>query len=78
MIVSIPQKISEEKIVDVAGVNLQRCREESEQWLENIDPTHLVFSLFCYSITIVFYASKYPIQLSVNLSDLVKLSLVDK
>ena len=30
------------KIVDVADVNQRRCLEESGQWLENVDHTHLV------------------------------------
>ena len=37
---SITQKISEEKIVDVAEVNQWRSSEESGQWLENVDPTY--------------------------------------
>ena len=39
---SIPEKISEEKFVDVAEVSQRRCLEKSEQWLENVDRTHLV------------------------------------
>ena len=35
---------SEEKIIDVAKVNQRRWLEESGQWLENIDPTHLVLA----------------------------------
>ena len=38
---SIPKKISEEKIVDVAEVNQRCCTEECVQWLENVDQTHL-------------------------------------
>ena len=34
----------EEKFVDVAEVNEWRCFEESEQWLENVDRTHLVLA----------------------------------
>ena len=41
---SSPKIFSEEKIVDVAEVNEWRCFEESEQWLENVDRTHLVFA----------------------------------
>ena len=33
---------SVEKIVDVAAIYQGRCLEESEQWLENVDQTHLV------------------------------------
>ena len=32
---------SEENIADVAEVNQQQCLEESGQWLENVDRTHL-------------------------------------
>ena len=44
------------KIINVAQVNQQRCLEESGQWLENVDQTHLVLgsgkleqqkSIFC-------------------------------
>ena len=38
---SVPKKNSEEKIVDVADVNQRCCIEESVQWLENVDQTHL-------------------------------------
>ena len=34
---------SEEKIVNVAEVNQQRCLE-SEPWLENVEQTHLVLA----------------------------------
>ena len=34
-------KISEEKLGNVAEVNQPHCIEESEQWLENVDRTHL-------------------------------------
>ena len=34
-------KISEEKLGNVAEVNQPHCIEESEQWLENVDQTHL-------------------------------------
>ena len=40
----VPKIISEEKIVHVAEVNQQRCSEESRQWLENVDQTHLVLA----------------------------------
>ena len=33
---------SVEKTVDVSEVNQWRCLEESGQWLENVDQTHLV------------------------------------
>ena len=42
LIPSIPKKNSEEKIVDIAEVNQWPCLEESGQWLENVDQTHLV------------------------------------
>ena len=42
MIPNIPQKISEEKIVDVAEVNRWHRQKERGQWLENVDWTHLV------------------------------------
>ena len=32
----------EEKIADAAKVNQWDCLEESRQWLENVDQTHLV------------------------------------
>ena len=41
---SAPKKISEEKIVDVAEVNQWHCLDESGQWLENLDQTHLVLA----------------------------------
>ena len=41
---SVPQKNSEETIIDVAEVNQQRWLEESGQWLENLDQTHLVLA----------------------------------
>ena len=41
---SIPQKISEDKIVDVAEVNQWHCLEESKQGFENFDQTHLVLA----------------------------------
>ena len=37
LIPGIPKFFSEEKIVDVAEVNQQRCLDESGQWLENVD-----------------------------------------
>ena len=37
-------KISEEKIVDVAEANQQRCSEESGLLPENVDQTHLVLA----------------------------------
>ena len=39
---SIPQKIPEEKIVDVAEVDRRCCLEESGHWHENVDLTHPV------------------------------------
>ena len=41
---SVPQKISEEKIVDVAEDSQQRWLEESGQWLENVDQIHPVLA----------------------------------
>ena len=38
------QSFSEEKIVGVAEVRQQRCFVESEQWLENVYRTCLVFT----------------------------------
>ena len=40
-IASVPKKNSEENIVDVDVVYQRRCLEESGQWLENVDRTHL-------------------------------------
>ena len=42
------KKNSEEKIIDVAEVNQWRWVEESEQWLENVDRTHLHFYWLIY------------------------------
>ena len=39
-----PPKNLEEKIVDVAEVHQRRCSEESGQWFENVDRTHLVLA----------------------------------
>ena len=39
---SISGIFSAEKNVDVAEVNQQCCLEESVQWLENLDQTHIV------------------------------------
>ena len=39
-----PQKISEEKIVDVAKFYQWRCLEESGLWLENFDQTQQVLA----------------------------------
>ena len=41
---SVPEKISEEKIIDVAEVNQRPSKEESTQWLENVDRIHLVLT----------------------------------
>ena len=41
---SIPEKISEDKIVDVAEFNQWRCLEESQQGLEIFDRTYLVLA----------------------------------
>ena len=40
----IPRILEEEKIVDVAEVNQWRCLEESREWIENVDQTHLVLA----------------------------------
>ena len=37
-------KFIRRKIINVAEVNQRRCLEESGQWLENVDPTHLVLA----------------------------------
>ena len=42
---SIPKKISEENIVDVAEVNQLCCLEKSGQWLEIVDRTYLYYWL---------------------------------
>ena len=39
-----PKFFSEEKIINVAEVDQQRCLEESGQWLENVDQSHLVLA----------------------------------
>ena len=44
LIRSAPEFFSEEKIINVAQVNQQRSSEESGQWLENVDRTHLVLA----------------------------------
>ena len=44
LIPTISKKNSEEKIVDAAEVNQQRCLEEIELWLENVDRTHLLLA----------------------------------
>ena len=36
--------VFEHKIVNVVEVNQRLCLEESGQWLENIDQTHLVLA----------------------------------
>ena len=41
---SIPKKLSEEKMVEGAAVHQRRCLEESGQWLENVNRTHLVLA----------------------------------
>ena len=44
LIPSIPQTISDEKLVDVAEVVQLHCLEESGQWLENVDQMHVVLA----------------------------------
>ena len=39
-----PKIFSEEKIVNITEVNQRHCLEESGQWLENVDQTHLVLA----------------------------------
>ena len=39
---NIPKIYSAEKIADVDEMNQRRCLEESEQWFENVEQTHLV------------------------------------
>ena len=41
---AVAQKISEEKIVDVAQANKRPCLEESGQWLENVNQTPLILA----------------------------------
>ena len=42
--ISVPQKNSEENIVNVAEVNQQSCFEEKGQWLDDVDKAHLVLA----------------------------------
>ena len=44
LIPGIPQKISVEKIVEIAKVHQQRCIGEREQWLKNVNQAHLVLA----------------------------------
>ena len=44
LIPSIPEFFFRGKMVDAAEVNQRRCIEESGQWLENVDQTHLVLA----------------------------------
>ena len=39
---SVPKKNFRVKIMNVAEVNQWRCSEESGQWLNNVDRTHIV------------------------------------
>ena len=41
---SITGRVSGGKIVDGAEVNQRRCLEESGQWLDNVDQTHLILA----------------------------------
>ena len=41
---SIPEIFSEEKIVNVAEVNLRGSLEENGLWIENVDRTNLVLA----------------------------------
>ena len=41
---SIPENFSEEKIVNVAEVNLRGSLEENGPWIENVDQTNLVLA----------------------------------
>ena len=44
LISSVPKKLSEGKNFIFAEDSKQCCFEESEQWLENVDPTHPVLA----------------------------------
>ena len=44
LIASVPNNFSEEKIADVSEDNKWRCLKEGGQWLENVDPIHLVLA----------------------------------
>ena len=44
LIPSVPKNISDEQIVDVAEINQRLNVRESQQWLENVDQTHLVLA----------------------------------
>ena len=44
LIPSIQDFFSVRKIVDVAEVNQRCCLDESGQWLEDVDQTHLVLA----------------------------------
>ena len=44
LIPSVPKIVSKEKIVTAVEVNQRHCLEESRQWLENADRTHLVLA----------------------------------
>ena len=44
LIPNVPKKNSEENFVNVAEVNQWRCLEQSGQWLENVDWTHLALA----------------------------------
>ena len=61
----VAEFFSEEKFVYVAEVNQRRCLEKSEQWLENVDQTHLALasgkpvltknlSVSCFSLVVLF------------------------
>ena len=41
---AFPKFFQKGKIIDVAQVNQRRWLEESGQWLENVDRTHLVLA----------------------------------
>ena len=44
LILSAPEFFSEEKTVDVAEIYQRHYFDESGQWLENVDQTHLVLA----------------------------------
>ena len=44
LIPSIPKKLSVGNNVNSSEVNQRRHLEESEQWLENVDQTHIVLA----------------------------------
>ena len=65
LILSIPEKFSEEKIVDGADVDKRRCLKESGQWLENVDQTYVKLASFFYKKAFFLLKServKFPLK----------------